>query len=279
MRPNSSSAIFTSLILHGFVAAVIFVTTVYLVRSEKVAPAIIELVAGPPTDPGALEAPALGNTPNPVKVTVPQVELPAEPQQPEPQAQETPSVPEPTPAPSKPIPKPEPAKVTKSDTSMAKQMKQQAKTSYKDFLKKNPIKPQVPVTNAGRKTASGPRVDVQGIAQGVRGGSTASTKGGGGKAMSREEADQLTVYQSFLIQELKRAHEPPPGVSDQLQTKVTFDITASGAILNPRISKSSGNRDFDDSVLEAFRRMRSIGPTPDRRPHTWTVTFKMDDNA
>ena len=62
MRPNSSSAFLTSLILHGFVAALIFATTIYLARSEKMAPVILELVAGPPTDPGALVAPALGNT-------------------------------------------------------------------------------------------------------------------------------------------------------------------------------------------------------------------------
>jgi colicin import membrane protein len=131
-----------------------------------------------------------------------------------------------------------------------------------------------------RKAGKAPQVDAQGIANGVRGGSTANTRGGGGgKAMTREEADQLTTYISFLVQELKRAYEAPSGVSDQLAARVTFDITASGAILNPRIVKSSGNRDFDDAVLDAFRRVRSIGPTPNRRPDTWTITFKMADDA
>ena len=50
MRPNSSSAFLTSLILHGFVAALIFCTTIYLARSEKAAPVIFELVAGPGND-------------------------------------------------------------------------------------------------------------------------------------------------------------------------------------------------------------------------------------
>ena len=131
----------------------------------------------------------------------------------------------------------------------------------------------------GTRNAKVPKIDTQGVLGGVKGGSTASTRGSGGKAMTREEQDQLSTYISFLIQELKRAHEPPNGVSDQLEAKVTFDITASGAILNPRISKSSGNREFDESVLDAFRRMRSIGPTPNRRSDTWTVTFKMRDEA
>ena len=97
--------------------------------------------------------------------------------------------------------------------------------------------------------------------------------------MTREHQNQLDTYISLLIQELKNAHEPPAGVNDQLETKVTFDITASGAILSPRISKSSGNREFDESVLDAFRRVRSIGPTPTRRPDTWTVTFRMREES
>ena len=274
MRPNSPSAIVTSLILHGFVAAVIFVTTIYLARSTKMEPVIFELVAGPPTAPDELVAPALGNTTAPVKLTVPQAELP--PDKPEPVVQETVAVPE-------PAIKTPPAKTTpvkpKSDLSLAKDLKKSARVSYQEYLKKHPT-PKQSVVSTVRRAANAPKVDYQGIANGVRGGSTANTRGGGGgKAMTREEADQLSTYISLLIQELKKAHEPPSGVSDQLETKVTFDITASGAILNPKISKSSGNREFDESVLDAFRRMRSIGPTPNRRPDTWTVTFKMRDEA
>jgi TonB family protein len=274
MRANSSSAFLTSLILHGFAAALIVVMTLYVARAEKIAPAIIELVAGPPTAPDALVAPALGNTPNPVKVNVPKVELP--PDLPDPVVNTTEAVPEPvaktTPAPPTP-PKP------KSDLSIAKQMNQSKKMSYREYLKKHPTPKTAPAT-AARRSGAAPKVDYQGIVNGVRGGSTANTRGGGGgKALTRAESDQLSTYISLLIQELKKAHEPPSGVSDQLETKVTFDITASGAILNPRISKSSGNREFDDSVLDAFRRMRSIGPTPNRRPDTWTVTFKIRDEA
>jgi TonB family protein len=273
MRPNSSSAFLTSLILHGFVAALIFCTTIYMAHSEKV-PVIFELVQGPGADPTALAAPAAGNTA--MKVTVPKVELP--PDKVEPQVQESPSVPETAPpkaetAPPKAVTSPK----VKSDTSIAKQMNQSARMSYKDYLKKHPT-PKPSVASATR-AANVPKVDVQGVLGGAKGGSTTSTRGSGGKALTREEADELSTYISFLIQELKRAHEPPSGVSDQLETKVTFDITASGAILNPRITKTSGNREFDDSVLDAFRRMRSIGPTPNHRPDTWTVTFKMKDEA
>lgn len=275
MRPHSSSAILTSLILHAFVAAVIFLTTVYVARTREM-PKIIELVAGPATDMGSLEAPAEG-VPNPVKVNVPDVKLPPDPQ---PQAVQTPAVPEPpvtkTVSTKEPVKAP-PVTKAKADTSMAKQVQKSAKTSYRDFLKKNPIKKQSAVSQL--RAAKVPRIDTKGVIGGVKGGSATAKGGQGGKAMTREEADQLSVYISFLLQELQRAHEPPPGVSDKLEARVTFDITASGAILNPRISRSSGNREFDESVLDAFRRMRSIGPTPNRRADTWTVTFKMRDDA
>ena len=253
MRPYSSSAFFTSLTLHAFLAALLFITTVYVARSDKMQPVIFELVAGPPTAPDELVAPARGNTPVPVKVNVPKVEL----------SQESPTVPETRPKP---------------DTSLAKEMKKSAKVSYQEYLKKHPTPK--PVPNTAPRVANVPKIDTQGIVGGVKGGSTANTRGGGGgNALTREQQSQLDTYISLLIQELKKAHEAPSGVSDQLETKVTFDITASGAILSPRISKSSGNREFDESVLDAFRRVRSIGPTPTRRPDTWTVTFKMQEDA
>lgn len=269
MRANSPSSIFASLILHVFAAAVIFVTTVFVAQSNKVQPVIFELVAGPPTAPDELVAPALGNTTKPVKLEVPKVNLP--PEQPEPVVEEKTAVPEPVVREKTPVPA-----RTKPDPTIAKAMKKSARMSYQEYLKSHPT----PKISAAPKPRSGkvPRIDTQGIVGGVRGGSTANTRGGGGgNALSREQQDQLDTYISLLIQELKKAHEPPPGVSDQLETKVTFDITASGAILNPRISRSSGNRAFDESVLDAFRRMGSIGPTPTRRPDTWTVTFRMKD--
>ena len=149
--------------------------------------------------------------------------------------------------------------------------------SYKDYLKKHPI-PKEPPPQAVAKGGRTPRIDAEGIAGGVVGGSTANKRGGGGgKALTREEHDQLDTYVSMLINALREAHEPPPGVSDKLETRVTFDITASGAILNPRIIHSSGNAEYDQSVLAAFRKVRSIGPTPLGKADTWTLLFRMRD--
>ncbi len=254
MRPNSPSAVFVSLILHGFAAAVIFVTTMFVARQDRIAPVIFELVAGPPTAPDELVAPAKGNTT--ARVT---------PKPPVPEVKAKPEVTE--------------AVTTKPDPSIAKELKQSERVSYQEYLKKHPT-PKQPVTTPPRATAKVPHIDVTGIAGGVTGGSTANTRGGGGgNALTREEHSQMDTYISLLIQELKRAHEPPPGVSDLFEARVNFAITASGAIIDPRISKSSGDKAFDESVLEAFRRVRSIGPTPNRKPDTWTVTFRMREDG
>lgn len=270
MRASSPSSLFLSLTLHlGFVAA-IFLATYFVAQSVKEQPVIFELVAGPPTAPDELVAPALGNTLS--KIQLPKVETVASMPEPEPVVQPQPeeTAVEPLPV-EKTKPKPKP------DNTIAKEMKQAQRMSYKEYLKKHPTPKPAPPS---RKIATGPRVDVQGIKEGVKGGSTENTRGGGGgKALAREQQNQLNTYISLLIQELKKAHEPPPGVNDRLEARVTFDITASGAILKPRISKSSGDKAFDESVLEAFLRMRSIGPTPHRRAETWTVTFKMRDES
>jgi len=276
MHAKSPSSFVVSLTIHAFVGALIFLTTVYVARQEK-PPVIFELVAGPPTAPDELVAPALGNSAVPVKMETPKVEAAPVPTQPEPAAKEVtpPNEPE---VPAVAAPKPVATKA-KPDTSIAKEMKRSARVSYQDYLKKHP--PPKPSTGApAQKVANVPRIDAQGIANGVRGGSTTNTRGGGGgKALTREEQSELNTYISFLLNALKEAHEPPPGVSDQLEAKVTFDITASGSILNPRISKSSGDRAFDESVIEAFRRVKSIGPTPNGKADTWTVTFRMKDLA
>ncbi len=269
MRAHTANSVVLSLALHAFIVGVIVLLTFVAARQAREAPVIFELVAGPPTAPDELVAPALGNTTKPVKIDVPKVELtPTVQDEPEPVVQT-----QADPVPAKPVEK------TKPDTSIAKEMNKQQRISYKDYLKKHPT-PKQTAAAAPRKPATGPRVDATGIAQGVKGGSTANTRGGGGgNALTREQSDRMSTYISLLIQELKKAHEPPPGVSDRLEAKVTFDITASGAILNPRISKSSGDKAFDESVIEAFLRMRSIGPTPNRRSDTWTVTFRMRDEA
>lgn len=294
MRTSTANSVVISLLLHGLLVGVILLTTYLVAKQTKEPPVIFELVAGPRTsDAESLEAPLLGTGGKEIKLDIPVVEtvasMPAEPEpipvvqtEPEPAAVEPPSKPTEKPKPvekAKPVEKPKATAKPKPDNSLVKEMQKTQRMSYKDYIKKHPTpKPAAPSASSGTKVASSKRIDTAGIAGGLKNGSAKSKSGENGPALTREQQDQMSTYISMLIQELKRAHEPPPGVSDKLEAKVTFDITASGAILNPRISKSSGDKEFDASVIEAFLRMRSIGPTPNRRSDTWTVTFRMRDD-
>ena len=126
-----------------------------------------------------------------------------------------------------------------------------------------------------------PRIDSQGIANGVRGGSTTNTRGGGGgKAMTREEADAMQVYQAALHNRLGEAFDKtkPAGLSDSLVAEVEFTVAASGEISNIHISHSSGNQDFDQSALDAFRQITWPGARPDHKSDLWRLTFRMKEN-
>ena len=122
------------------------------------------------------------------------------------------------------------------------------------------------------------KIDAEGIAKGVLGGSTANKTGGaGGTALSREEQDLLGTYIALLKQHLHEAHEKPTGLSDLLSAKAEFYVAADGSISKASIVQSSGNAEFDESVLAAIRNVRTIGRRPDDQGGMLTVRFRMKD--
>lgn len=272
MRAASSSALFLSLTIHALAAALLVLMTMFLMRPEATRPMIFELVAGEPTAPEQTEAPAFGNT---LALKVPRVETP---RKVEPETVDEPiAPPQPQPkAPPKQAAK-EPAKPKTEPKKAVEAPKQPAKMTYDQFVKQHG-QPKTAKSSDRPRAIKAPRVDVAGIAGGVRGGSTANTKGGGGgRVLSRSEQTLLENYIAQLIQALRLAHEKPPGLSDDLAVEVTFDIAPNGAINNARITRSSGYREFDQSALAAFRRVRSIGPVPDGRGDTWTIKFRAQE--
>lgn len=124
------------------------------------------------------------------------------------------------------------------------------------------------------------RINAKGIAGGVVGGSTSNTTGGaGGKALSVTEQRLMDQYWAFFKQKLKQVHEAPPGVGPNLVTVVSFHLSASGAISAVRIEESSGNPDFDRSVLSAFSRMRPIGAPPDGNAGDFSLDVESRDSS
>ena len=165
-------------------------------------------------------------------------------------------------------------KAARIEAQYRKQLEKEAaaekkRETYEQYLKENGGK-------AG-SAAKSPKVDAEGIAGGVVGGSTANKEGGaGGKALTRDEQDLLGSYIAMLKARVKENLVPPPGVSDRLEARVEFFLAADGALSRVRISRSSGNSEFDESVLEAFRHTQ-MPPRPDHRGETDTLTINMRD--
>jgi len=295
MQENRPKAFFLSLGLHAALgAAIVFFSYYVRAQVKPPLPHLFELVAGPGENYAALEAP-LGDDSTPAEAAI-RFDLPPasvralEPElRPEPPLLETapieppaevspvelapePPKPEP-PQPKPPPPKPEPRR-SGNDTAPIKESATLTKAEF-DRLHGNKPNP-----TAVKPTANRPPPRVRQIStRGIVGGSPSVSAGAGGTALSRAESDLLEAYIALLRQRLRAAHVKPAGLSDLLQTKVRFAIAADGILSNLRIVTSSGSREFDDSVLAAFRKVRSIGPTPNGKADTWELTFKLRDGS
>jgi colicin import membrane protein len=292
MTARYPGAFLLSIVLHGLFAAALLYTA-YALKDETIKPTkIFELVAGEGDNYAATEAPALG-----VEGGVRFNPLPL-PSAPTPPALEpvAPAPPEPSPvqavAPPKTEPKPTPKVTPKADTKVpdftrninrvenrlaAKQKAQRDKEAKAAELAARKAE-QLAQQKAGAGQSKIAKIDAEGIAKGVIGGSTANKTGGaGGTALSRDEQDILGSYMALLKQHLSQAHEKPPGLSDNLSAQAECYVAANGVISKARITRSSGNSEFDQSVLAAFSNVRTIGPRPDGEGGLFTFKFRMKD--
>ena len=169
-----------------------------------------------------------------------------------------------------------------ADERAAKEAALNAKRMTKeDFDRQN--KGKSSPSQTGAKSAGGTgalkRIDADGIAKGVVGGSTANKTGGaGGKALTREDIELSEAYISLLIQRLKAAHQKPDGLSDLLQATVSFRLTSSGVVVDVKIVGSSRNAEYDRSVLQAFSRITLPRPPANLKTSDYTITFKMKED-
>lgn len=149
-----------------------------------------------------------------------------------------------------------------------------------DRQSKGKSSPAQTAAKSGGGTGALKRIDAEGIAKGVVGGSTANKIGGaGGKALTREDIELSEAYISLLIQRLKAAHVKPEGLSDLLQATVSFRLTSSGVVVDVKIVGSSRNSEYDRSVLEAFSRITLPRPPANLKTSDYTITFKMKEDT
>lgn len=299
MSAQSPKSYILSGLVHAFVVAALMVAAWVMQNPQREPTKVLDLVAGDGDNWSATEAPALGSPGGSEAIKVPNIPMPMpkiEEPTPEPPAvqSEPPIESAPvTPAPEvKPAPRKTPAKaaVVKDPLdrkNFVKDIKRLSTKRERRILEKyhreqaaeakRISEAEFRKLHEARATAANGRfskIDAKGIARGVVGGSTANKIGGaGGKALSVAEQRLMDQYFAFLKQKLRHAHVPPPGVSDQLTATVEFFLAADGSISNVRVVNSSGNAEFDQSVVEAFKSVHSIGPRPDGQSDTLELDF------
>jgi colicin import membrane protein len=303
---GSSKGFAVSATLHGAVAALMFFNFI-VNRNEVEVPKIFELVAGEGDNYMAREAPALG-TPGGVSIDIPRAPQP-EPAQSAPAPQEIVM-----PAPKKqPEPVPDFRKKLQRDLSNAQAKARREITRQREIAAQRAAaekraaearraaaeKQQAEARRAEEQTRmtkaefdranqassrpaprkSGPlkvaKIDVEGIAKGVAGGSTANKVGGaGGRVLKTNNVDVLAAYDAMFKQRLRAEFEPPPGLSDSLMAEIEVRSNADGSLSGGRVTKSSGSAEFDRAVMDALKRVR-MPARPDGRSEVIAFFFTM----
>jgi colicin import membrane protein len=265
MSAQSPGAYGLSALLHGSVVALILFFSYASRGLVRDTPKVFELVAGAGDNYAATAAPALGG-PGGVKLQpTPAARAPAPPVPKAPVKEASPIQSAPEAKPAKPI-------------DLVAQLKR-VEMRRELNLERKYEKEKEAEEKRQAAAAKVAHIDAEGIKEGVLGGSTENTTGGaGGKALTREEGSLLEAYFALLKARIKENHVPPEGVSDRLSARIEFFVAADGSVSSVRIVSPSGNSDFDRSVIDAVEHTRSIGPRPDGRSESVTMTIKMSDD-
>jgi colicin import membrane protein len=284
MTARSPSAFALSALLHTSVAAVVLLAVFYSRQHRPERPVIFELVAGEGSNYAATEAPALGSPGGLAKIVIPQAvsaPVPA-----------TPMVVEAVPSQPVPIQVPDfnktlkraDARALKKAEALAKaeQEAEKKRLSKAEFDRLHGKSATPKTASASTRVANVPRIDAQGIAKGVVGGSIANKTGGaGGKALQREEQSLVDSYIAFLSQQLHTAFDEakPPGLSDRLEAIVELHVLSDGTLSDAHIVRSSGSDEFDRAVLEAIDHVRPLGARPAGLDEVLKIPFRMLDDS
>lgn len=209
---------------------------------SKPKPEIVTFIEfGQAAPPVAVQQVEQMNDPDPVEAPPPE---PVEAPKPAPIPKPTPK-PTPTPKPKpketpKPKPKPEPEKPKWKPTPVSQ---------IKKGKKIEPVKPAKPAVSDS---------EIQNALKSVQSPSVSSSKPTSGPVGN---PNAISAYDAHIFTVFYNAWERPSSPASR-PAKVTISISTSGRVLSSRLSQSSGDANFDASVMAAVRRVSMLPKKP-----------------
>lgn len=260
MRANSPGAFSLSFGLHAALVGALVWVSLNFNRAPEVSPMVFDMVD---LDDIAIgEKTEMPGPPNgPLALGVPRVRFKA------------PKMAKPTPPPPDEPARSDPAKPGKNTPAPKPNQKG---VSYDQFKNQNAkdLARNAQATNTSR-TARTSRIDSGRIEREMGEFSRTASGTNGSKATIAA----FDAYYNKLNRALQMAFILPTGVSELLEAKVQFYLAADGSLSAVKIIKSSGEPEFDQAVLEAFRKVRSIGSLPGFKGGTYALTFAMNESG
>jgi len=86
---------------------------------------------------------------------------------------------------------------------------------------------------------------------------------------------KFSGYIDLLTSELQRLYHQPPDLADHIALAALFQlqIDDQGRLLNYKLMGSSGNKEFDQSALQAIAQLKQVRPPPPGMSHEIVVKF------
>lgn len=279
MRLTSSKAFVLASAVHLLFAAIVLLLTLWTPREKEEEMVTFELFAPPSAPVPEPEIQAVNfnyEPPPPPPEPSPRPE-PEPPPPPEPKPEPSPP-PQPKPEPSPPPkPKPEPPPPAPTPKPKPPPPPPVEKVSFDKFRQENPRQRKSTPAPAPRPApVNVPRIDTSSITRNLESMVPRETMQ---QVNQQSASDQqaLNAYFERIKATVRGAWAKPEGLHDSLRVTVSFSVSADGLITGARVTSSSGNGVFDQSVLAAFARAGSVGPSPDNRSYPLRLEFRMTD--
>ena len=143
------------------------------------------------------------------------------------------------------------------------------KVNFKDWVKGRKL----PTNNPNRKSTKQNKINISKITSSHVAIDSISSISQSTASSSQAMQDALSEYTRVIYMTAKRNWKIPTINTDSLSAKISFKVSKTGIISNVRILESSGDKDFDNSIIQVFKSI-TIPPPPDNSAHTINITFR-----